>query len=181
MKLGFYPTGGRGPGRIFSQRDSGLVPLSLLRSCSLHAYFMLSISLPQLAPPSAPLSPKGLPACHTHQLAIIEEGEADGLKVQTDLVLSRRLGGEGEAALRAVLTGQKVLEKTASSEHREASQEPASRRGTLRLSQSCPHRPGQRRECEGNGVSLGWKVSDPSIANTLPLANSVALLELSCL
>lgn len=75
---------------------------------------MLSLSLPKLAPPSVPLSP----ACHTHQLAIIGEGEADGVKVQTDLVLSRRLGGEGEAALRAVLMGQKVLDKAVSSEHR---------------------------------------------------------------
>lgn len=58
--------------------------------------------------------------CHTHQLAIIEEGEPDGLKVKADLVLSRRLGGEGEAAPWAVLTGQQVLEEAASSEHREA-------------------------------------------------------------
>lgn len=40
--------------------------------------------------------------------------------MKADLVLSRRLGGEGEAALRAILTGQEVLEKAASSEHREA-------------------------------------------------------------
>lgn len=75
---------------------------------------MLSLSLPKLAPSSVPLSP----ACHTHQLAIIGEGEAEGVKVQTDLVLSRRLGGEGEAALRAVLMGQKILEEAVSSEHR---------------------------------------------------------------
>lgn len=75
---------------------------------------MLSLSLPKLAPPSVPLSP----ACHTQQLAIIGEGEAGGVKVQTDPVLSRRLGGDSEAALRAVLMGQKVLEEAVSSEHR---------------------------------------------------------------
>ena len=51
---------------------------------------------------------------HTHQLAIIEEGEPDGLEVKADLVLSGRLGGEGKAAPRAVLTGQQILEETAS-------------------------------------------------------------------
>lgn len=110
---------------------------------------MLSFSLPQQTPSSVPLSPWGYGgtlACRTHQLAVIEEGKADGLKVQTDLVLSGRLGGEGEAALRAILTGQKVLEEAASSEHREAGQKPVSRRGTLGLSQSsCPQtRPEER-------------------------------------
>lgn len=90
-------------------------------------------------PSQVPLSPWGCGgtlACHTYQLAVIEEGKADGLKVQTDLVLSRRLGSEGEAAPRAILMGQKVLEEAASSEHREAGQEPVSRKGTLGLSQS---------------------------------------------
>ena len=46
---------------------------------------------------------------HTHQFAIIEEGEPDGLEVKADLMLSWRLGGEGEAAPRAILTGQQIL------------------------------------------------------------------------
>ena len=72
---------------------------------------------------------------HTHQFAIIEEGEPDGLEVKADLMLSWRLGGEGEAAPRAILTGQQILAETASGEHRETDQKPASRRGTLGVSQ----------------------------------------------
>ena len=49
-------------------------------------------------------------------------------------MLSWRLGGEGEAALRAILPGQKILEEATSSEHREVSHVPASGR-ILRVSQ----------------------------------------------
>lgn len=112
-KFGLYPRGDRSWGDFQSERlppGPTLTRQEMFSACLL----MLSLSLPKLAPPSVPLSP----ACHTQQLAIIGEGEAGGVKVQTDPVLSRRLGGDGEAALRAVLMGQKVLEEAVSSEHR---------------------------------------------------------------
>lgn len=103
----------------------------------------------------------GPPACHTHQLAIIEEGEPDGLKVEADLVLSWRLGGEGETALRAVLPGQEVLGEAASSEHREVSRVAAFRR-ILGVSQvQTPT--GQRAGYAGHGIGLAGKSQIPAL------------------
>lgn len=76
-------------------------------------------------------------------------------------MLSGRLGGEDEAALRAVLSGQKVLEEAASSEHREVSLVPAPRR-ILGVSQvKTPA--GQRGGCEGNGIGLAGKSQMPAL------------------
>lgn len=81
--------------------------------------------------------------------------------MQTDPVLSRRLGGDGEAALRAVLMGQKVLEEAVSSEHR--------RPGTCfqeRNSGAIPIQAptGQARD---EGVSLRGKVPELPTYNTV--------------
>lgn len=76
-------------------------------------------------------------------------------------MLSWRLGGEGEAALRAVLPGQEVLEEAASSEHREVSRVAASRR-ILGVSQvQTPT--GQRAGCAGHGISLAGKSQMPAL------------------
>lgn len=104
---------------------------------------------------------------HTHQFTIIEEGEPDGLEVKADLVLSWRLGGEGEAAPRAILAGQQILAETASGEHREMDQKPVSKRGTLGVSQVLTPTGQTRKEgVREIGICPGLKISDPSTAKT---------------
>lgn len=82
-------------------------------------------------------------------------------------MLSWRLGGEGEAALRAVLTGQKVLEEAASSEHRDVSHTPASRR-IVGVSQVYTPT-GQRGQCERKDISLARNSQIPA----LPIQSTV--------
>ena len=92
---------------------------------------------PLLTPGTETLRTGDVPL-HTHQFAIIEEGEPGGLEVKADLVLSWRLGGEGEAAPRA-----------------------------WGIPGSDTHWPDQEGGCERKAIGPGSKISDPSTANTV--------------